>query len=170
MLVTMFTDATFNLRLRRGAWAAWAKANGKTIRYSGLIKEPILDIAEGELSAIANGLYAVMKKFEPEQGSRIIIATDSMEAIAALRNRNHPRVKCRILTNYVHGLAIAKGWSLDIRHVKGHKGDATPRNAVNTWCDKECRRLMGELLKAQIKMETAKQPEQQELKLCRSNA
>jgi ribonuclease HI len=166
MLVTLFTDATFNLRLRRGAWAAWAKANGKTIRYSGLIKEPIPDIAEGELSAIANGLYAIKAKFQPEASSRIIITTDSMEAIASLRQRNHPRVKCRFLTNYIHALAQVEGWSLDIRHVKGHKGTSSPRSAVNTWCDKECRRLMG-LLLAQTKQETAER-QQQELKLCLS--
>jgi hypothetical protein len=28
------------------------------------------------------------------------------------------------------------------RHVHGHKGVVTPRNAVNTWCDSECRELM----------------------------
>jgi hypothetical protein len=29
-----------------------------------------------------------------------------------------------------------------MRHVKGHKGTVTPRNAVNTWCDKERKRLL----------------------------
>jgi hypothetical protein len=31
---------------------------------------------------------------------------------------------------------------VEFRHVGGHKGTVTPRNAVNTWCDGECRRLM----------------------------
>ena len=168
MLVTLFTDASFNRALGRGVWAAWAKANGKTIRHSGAIKEPMPDIAESELAAIANGLFAAKKKFEPPFGSKIIVATDSAEAIASLCNRNHPRVKARFLTNYIHALAQEQGWTLDIRHVKGHKGTQTPRNAVNTWCDKECRRLMGLLLK-QNKVETANaNNQQQELKLCQT--
>ena len=168
MLVTLFTDASFNRALGRGVWAAWAKADGKTIRYSGALREPMSDIAECELAAIGNGLAAVKAKFAPPFGSKIIVATDSAEAIASLRSRNHPRVKCRFLTNYIHALAQAEGWTLDIRHVKGHRGAATPRNAVNTWCDKECRRLMGLLLK-QNQMETAIANPQQELKLCQSN-
>ena len=168
MLVTLFTDASFNRALGRGVWAAWAKADGKTIRYSGPLLEPMPDIAECELAAIGNGLAAVKAKFAPPFGSKIIVATDSAEAIASLRSRNHPRVKCRFLTNYIHALAQAEGWTLDIRHVKGHRGAATPRNAVNTWCDKECRRVMGLLLK-QNKVETAiANNQQQELKLCQA--
>ncbi len=34
------------------------------------------------------------------------------------------------------------GIVVEFRHVTGHMGVATPRNAVNTWCDKECRKLM----------------------------
>jgi serine/threonine-protein kinase RIO1 len=34
------------------------------------------------------------------------------------------------------------GIAVEFRHVSAHKGVVTPRNAVNTWCDKECRRLM----------------------------
>ena len=39
--------------------------------------------------------------------------------------------------------------TLILRHVKGHEGTKTPRNAVNTWCDKECRIRMGQLIKEQ---------------------
>jgi ribonuclease HI len=168
VLVTLFTDASFNRQMARGVWAAWAKADGQTIRYSGAIKGSMPDIAECELAAIANGLFAAKAKFAPPFGSKIIIATDSAEAIASIKNRNHPRVKCRFLTNYIHALAQEQSWTLDIRHVKGRRGAATPRNAVNTWCDKECRRLMG-LLLASSKTETATQPTQQELKRCRSS-
>ena len=167
MLVTLFTDASFNRALSRGVWAAWAKADGKTIRYSGALKDKVPDIAEAELAAIANGLYAVKAKFEPPTSSRIIVASDSMEAITSLRLRNHPRITCRQITNYIHALSREQDWTLDIRHVQGHKGDKTPRHAVNTWCDKECRRLMGLLLK-QKEVETAIANPQQELKLCQA--
>src|ERR1017187_5491253 len=113
MLVTLFTDASFNKALGRGVWASWAKANGNAIRYSGAIKDKVPDIAEAELAAIANGLFTVMKKFKPEQSSRIIVTTDSMEAIASLRQRSHPRIGCRMLTNYVWAIAREQEWTLD---------------------------------------------------------
>jgi serine/threonine-protein kinase RIO1 len=31
---------------------------------------------------------------------------------------------------------------VEFRHLTVHKGVSNPRNAVNTWCDKECRKLM----------------------------
>ena len=167
MLVTLFTDASFNCALARGVWAAWAKANGRTIRYSGALKDKVPDIAEAELAAIANGLHIVKAQFGPPAGSRIIVASDSMEAITSLQRRNHPRITCRQITNYIHALSREQDWTLDIRHVQGHKGNKSPRHAVNTWCDKECRRLMG-LLLASSKTETANAT-QQELKLCRSS-
>lgn len=147
MLVTLFTDATYSKRLSRGAWAAWAKADSKTYRYSGLIKNEIPDIGEGELAAIANGLFVIAKRFQPPAGSRIIVTTDSTEAIAALSNRNHPRPTCRHIANYIWATTRENKWTLDLRHVKGHRGTASPRHAVNTWCDRECRRRMNELLR-----------------------
>jgi hypothetical protein len=36
----------------------------------------------------------------------------------------------------------ATGIVVEFRHVTAHKGVSTPRNAVNTWCDTECRKLM----------------------------
>lgn len=160
MLITLFTDASFNKALHKGVWAIWAKANGKTIRHSGPIRNSIPDIAEGELSAIANGLFFIKKDFAPERGSQVLVTCDSMEAINSLRLRSHPRVTCRHLTNYIWAFSREQDWTLGIRHVNGHKGTMTPRHAVNTWCDKECRRLMGELLKAH------KEANQPELPLC----
>ena len=34
------------------------------------------------------------------------------------------------------------GITVEFRHVTAHKGVVTPRNAVNSWCDSECRKLM----------------------------
>lgn len=141
-LVTMFTDASWNHRTNIGVWVMWAKLNGNTIRYSGQLRLPVAQIGTAELSAIANGLYCIKRYFACEADSKIIAQTDSLEAILAIKNDKHPRQDDRNLVAYIKEFIATHGWQLDLRHVKGHKGAATPRNAVNTWCDKECKRRM----------------------------
>ena len=146
MFVTLFTDASFSRRLSRGTWACWFKNEGQTWRYSGILRETIVQSGDGELMAIANGLVAVVKKLEPKKGDKILVQTDSVEAIHALRCGAHVRPIAPAAVKHVKALQEAHGFTYILRHVKGHKGAATPRNAVNTWCDRECRRLMGTLL------------------------
>ena len=38
-------------------------------------------------------------------------------------------------------VAVYAAW-VEFRHESAHKGAAAPRNAVNIWCDTECRKLM----------------------------
>ena len=82
----------------------------------------------------------------PKKGDKILVQTDSVEAIHALRCGAHVRPIATAAVKHVKALQEAHGFTYILRHVKGHKGAATPRNAVNTWCDRECRRLMGTLL------------------------
>lgn len=147
MLVTMFTDASWNARTNIGVWSMWAKLDGKTIRYSGRIKQPMPQIGTCELAAIANGLFCIKRKFEPPTESRIIAQTDSLEAIAAIKKGQHKRLEDWSLVDHIKSFVGMNGWVLDLRHVKGHHGpqhkDHAPRHVVNAWCDRECKRLMG---------------------------
>jgi hypothetical protein len=146
VLITMFTDCSYNRQLRRATWAAWAKADGVTIRVSGVLRAKVDQSGDGEIAAIANGLAAVKRAFAPPHGSKIIAQTDSTEAIHALRCGNHVRSFSQAAVQYALAFVSDNGWRLELRHVKGHCGAKTPRHAVNTWCDKECSRLMGKLL------------------------
>lgn len=148
MLITLFTDASFSERLCRGTWAVWFKADGVTYRFSGKIKGTLTQSGDGELSAVANGLHLIVRSLTPPEGSRIIAQTDSQEAISAIQSWGHPRDGANAILLYIRTLLTTHRLRLELRHVKGHKGTITPRNAVNTWCDKECRRQMGELLAA----------------------
>jgi ribonuclease HI len=142
-LVTMFTDASFNRERRIGVWAMWAKLDGKTIRYSGQVRGQVPQIGTAELAAIANGLFCISKKFDLVGTVKIIAQTDSQESIDAIKNAKHPRPADQKLVDHIKEFLRTNGWLLDLRHIKGHKGNATPRHAVNNWCDKECRRRMG---------------------------
>lgn len=153
MLVTMFTDASWNSKLRRATWACWTKANNETHRYSGIIRGEVDNSAEGELAAIVNGLFVIHRRFAAPAGSKIIIQSDSVEALTAIERASHPRGQAKLLATNVLTFAKKQDWQLDLRHVKGHQGTRNCRAAVNHWCDSECRRLMGELIAAQAQVE-----------------
>jgi ribonuclease HI len=147
MLITMFTDASFSSTLQRGTWAAWAKAEGTTQRFSGVIKRPLKQSGDAEIAAIANGLHCACRALSPPPNSKFIIQTDSAEAICAYRTVSHARPYCQEILAYAQLIASTNQLTLEFRHVKGHKGNATPRHAVNTWCDREARKLMGALIR-----------------------
>lgn len=159
-LVTLFTDASWSSTHRIGVWAMWAKCDGKTIRHSGKFNSPMRQSGTAELGAISYGLIQVAAGFTLTDDTKVIVQTDSQEAITAYTRGLHPRQEDRAIASHIKDFARSHGWRLDFRHVKGHKGNATPRNAVNNWCDKECHRQMGEALasvtRAAIELEAKK--------------
>lgn len=145
MLITLFTDASHCAETHVAAYAAWAKADGRTVRRAGVLKEPVPDSAIAEAQALVNGLCFVLAAFAPEVDSKIIAQTDCLAAIAALTGQlRKPKALVRFasVTAAYQTRIAATGIAVEFRHVTAHKGVVTPRNAVNTWCDSECRKLM----------------------------
>ncbi len=145
MLITLFTDASYCSRTRIGAYAAWAKTDGRTLRRAGVLKEPAANSSLAETMALVNGIHVAIAGMAPPPNARIIAQTDCLTAIEALTGRFR---NARTIAQYA---AVVEAYRrrvetarvvVEFRHVGGHKGTVTPRNAVNTWCDKECRRLM----------------------------
>jgi ribonuclease HI len=145
MLITLFTDASYCSRSRVAAYAAWAKADGRTVRHSGVLKQPVPNSSLAETMALVNGIHLVIAAMRPPAASKIIAQTDCLAAIQALsgmlRRAQAIRDYAAVVAAYREKIA-AVGVVVEFRHVRGHKGTVTPRNAVNTWCDSECRRLM----------------------------
>lgn len=145
MLITLFTDASHCRETNLAAYAVWAKANGRVVRHVGMLRERVAGSDLAETMAVVNGIHIALTALQPEPGSKIIAQTDCITAIVAL-GREAKKGKTRrkfagIRTAYLAAIAAA-GITVELRHVKGHKGMVTPRNAVNTWADRECRRLM----------------------------
>jgi hypothetical protein len=68
-----------------------------------------------------------------------------LTAIAALTGQPRGRksaARFALVTEAYQARIASSGVTLEFRHVSAHKGVATPRNAVNTWCDSKCRKLM----------------------------
>jgi ribonuclease HI len=145
MLITLFTDASYCDRTGVAAYAAWAKTDGRTLRRAGVLKDPAPDSALAEAMALVNGIHLVLAGMRPPPNARIIAQTDCLSAIQAfsgkLRNPKAIQRFAPVVAAY-RGRVEAARVQVELRHVGGHKGTVTPRNAVNTWCDQECRRLM----------------------------
>jgi ribonuclease HI len=144
-LITLFTDAGWHMHTKAGAWAAWAKfAEGRpTMRHSGLLKGEIKDNGVAEYKAMANGLDCVIRFFQPPPKTLILCQTDSEDLRYQLSNIMSPTTKepeRLLVLNFIRSLTTKNKVSIYAKHVKGHKGVSTPRNAVNTWCDAECRK------------------------------
>ena len=139
--ITIFTDAGYSSVHKVGTWAAWTKCAGKTERYSGILKGSITYNGEAELKAIYNGMFVAAKRFD-SSAPYVVVQSDCLEALQAILN-GHKRAEDNRIAMMIRTFAIEHNWTMDYRHVKGHKGNTTKRNAVNTWCDKECSRQMG---------------------------
>ena len=145
MLITLFTDASHCTKTRVAAYAVWAKADGRTVRRAGVFKERVRDSSLAEAQALVNGLCFVLAALKPGPESKIIAQTDCLTAIEALTGqlRNRKTVaRFAPVTAAWHAKVVSSGITVEFRHVSAHMGVVTPRNAVNTWCDSECRRLM----------------------------
>ncbi len=145
MLITMFTDASHCGKTHVAAYAVWAKADGVTVRRAGVLRERVADSSIAEAQAIVNGLCFALAALKAPVASKVIAQTDCLTAIAALTGQLR---KPKSVARYAEIAAIyqarvaSTGVMIEFRHVSAHKGVVTPRNAVNTWCDNECRKLM----------------------------
>lgn len=144
MLVTLFTDAGFCPDTRCASYAVWAKANGRTLRHAGVLRGEVPGSEIAELRALANGVALVLSTIKPPAGSRIIAQTDCQVAINAMLGtgfkKAHAQERVRHAVEDIRNRLLAAEVAIEYRHVRGHKGVVTARNAVNTWCDAECTR------------------------------
>jgi ribonuclease HI len=137
----MFTDVSFCSETNIGAYAVWAKAEGRTLRYASMFKRPVQNVNVAEAYALINGVVITLRSIKPGPGSKIIAQTDSLNAISALTKRIRLAAYSGLAEMMVTKLA-EYNTRIEYRHVTAHHGTQTPRHAVNTWCDKECRRLL----------------------------
>lgn len=157
MLITLFTDAGFCPHTGIGTYAVWAKESGKTLRKSGVLRGTMEVSAIAELRALANGIALVLSIIRPSPGSKIIAQLDCQDAINAMLGTGYkkPRQQERVRSAVedARRRLIEAKVSIEYRRVPGHAGRGTPRTAVNTWCDSECRRHLREARAAKAQKE-----------------
>lgn len=170
MIITLYTDASHCPRTGAAGWAAWIRFGPlptHVVRRGGALAEDPKTSTGAELAAIANGLAVVgallrdgaealaaanrMRQNPAPPGSRhvIHIRSDSTNALARLYPNWRGAVadyegRC---ARAALELAELHNCDLQLGHVKGHRGKADKRAAVNTWCDAEAGRHMREARK-----------------------
>lgn len=139
MIVTLFTDASFDPRYNIATWAAWAKTDRQTERAAGAFRTPVSGVNAAELGAIANGLHMVVMRLRPEPLSTVLIESDSMHALGIVRGMQY-RMQSDEITFRAFIMRFSQQYGLILRtkHVKGHRGNRDARAAVNSWCNRRC--------------------------------
>jgi ribonuclease HI len=139
MLVTLFTDASFFDATKASAYALYGVSQRGTFKFSGRFQHQISDSTHAELAAIANALHIIMPNPLAAGAKRVLIQTDSKNAIKWLEERNCPRHPAVL----AHILGLIDKWRVDaeFRHIKAHNGTKEPRFYCHDWCDKEARRI-----------------------------
>lgn len=145
MLVTINTDASFHPSLKYGAYAFWAICNDFKITKSGVFRKKCINPDDAEAKCIINALTVILKAHKGI--SKIIINTDSLNAIAYLKNDKKHIRKYGLIPN--KGIEFSRLFCLlvkktviEFRHVKAHSGVDDARSYVNEWCDSESKRRM----------------------------
>ncbi len=148
MLITINTDASFHPNLKYGAYAFWAICNDFKITKSGVFRKKCLTPDDAEAKCILNALTVILKAHTGI--SKIIINTDSLNAIAYLTNDKRHTDKYRLPTsqrvrfsNLLNEFRRKhRRTKIEFRHVKAHSGIADSRSYVNEWCDAEAKKQL----------------------------
>lgn len=146
VLATVFTDASYDPRHKVGAYAAWSKFRGDTIkRIEVFDPHTVRTSIEAEITAAAYGLQWVNSQF---QDARQLVLVCDCKAVVDIINSGHlpKRAKTRSVQfmtawNILDGLR-QRGIRLKSNHIKAHGPTNAPRDFVNKWVDTAARKAM----------------------------
>lgn len=189
MLVSLFSDASICHKRRVGGWAAWLKSDRGSIRTGSHFRTTVFDTSIAEAMAVVNGLVAgtnvkliqagdvvliqtdndsVMSVLEGTAKRKVNIATHRRRKISWNRLRRESRYQNAEIQLVAAAFAKIKSkFQLTIkwRHVKGHRGTADPRSAVNSHCDLIAREHMKRARKKNILPRPQSQPSSKNVRL-----
>lgn len=145
-IITIYTDASICGTTDCAAWGAWVKhAEGESFTLSKVFKKKIKCTTSAELMAMANALFVVIKKLQPEK-TKFVIVTDCEQAMNIINgvtsiNKNHNKIK-----QYIMGI-IPPGCDIKVNKVKAHTGNDDCRSYINNVVDKLAKKAMREARK-----------------------
>lgn len=158
MIITINTDASFNLKAQVGTYAFSIVSNLGRIYGAGPIKKKVQDPTEAEMKCIVNALAMVKRNTQlVHKSNRIIINTDCLNAIHIFNQAKKKINKYNLSKpNYQHArdsfFKIRKelGMVIELRHVKGHSGVQDKRSMANDFLDQACKEEMRKLIGPKI--------------------
>lgn len=131
--ITVFADASFCHQTKAwgyGFWVKWGDPAQTNIGWGGgaFIKGSL----EAETEALREALKWVREHLLPADlaGKNVVVQSDCTGALA------------RMLADFDTFRRATGATRCYGKHVKGHQGHTTPRNSVNTTCDRHAGRMM----------------------------
>lgn len=165
--VTLYTDASWDSKASHGSYAFWAKHQSGRLQMSKVLPKDIIDIYQGELYAICQGMHKALAKFPNVKG--FYIMSDSLGAIGWLDNKakktrgaeslekpgpemtTAKKVAHRLYASY-RKMVDSRELTIHLKHVRSHKNsNHSVSNWLNNWCDKEANKTRKELAKSKEK-------------------
>ncbi len=152
MVVTINTDAAFHTRFKVAAFAFWMVSDEGRILHSGALKGSIKSADEAEIKCIINAI-AVLVKQNWRQVTRIIINTDSLNAIHVLGKNKQAIVRYGLkefgylrgeMNRLIYHKPFTNQANITFNHIRSHEHTETARNWVNNWCDENAKKCMWE--------------------------
>lgn len=144
--ISVFTDASFCPDTKAWGYGWWIKYGSPAITRTGSGGGlGIVNSNEAEIGAIKAALQWVEDNLKgPDTLNKVLVLqSDCTGALNCVQpDLNKLAIKCLMQRAYS-------------KHVKGHRGHETPRNSVNTTCDRLAREQM-EMYRAHVRSGSAK--------------
>jgi ribonuclease HI len=150
MIVTINTDASFNVKHQIGTFAFWIVSNEGRIQQSGVLRRTVSRPEIAEFKCVINAVH-VLGSQRWAGIKKIIINTDCLNVIHLLNKDKKKIAKYHLaswgsnlvnqfyITLSKHHLTKAE---IEFRHVQSHVEITSSKIFVNDWCDKAAKEMM----------------------------
>ncbi len=145
MFVTIIADASYDAQHLVGGYGYWIACERGKRPGGGPLKGNVLSSNHAEMMAICNALHDGVKHGLIQAGDEVLIQTDCLGAIDALRKSVMPpegRHANKTIYHVYNGMLIQHRLTVRFKHVKGHTSRPEPRYAANRMCDKRAKEGM----------------------------
>ena len=154
MKVSIFTDASVNIELRKAGYAFYIGCQIGKIQKAGKLKIETNVSTTAELHCIANAVYTLLhSKFSPI--TKVFIYSDSKNCIDCItgNSRSFKDIEVRRVLEEInflmievcikHGKPIRSIKTFfELIHVKAHTKRTDKISQINDWCDKNAKKYM----------------------------
>lgn len=152
-MITVITDASWCPDTRCAGWAAWVVCDKVRVQNSGFVMPTVNSSGDSEFIALVHGLDLALQSFKPVSQTRILMQSDSLDALRHFGNRTKQQSLAAPIGQWwlrqahirMQQLLATSGACMvyETRHVKGHSNSKQgARFYVNNWADEEAKKQM----------------------------
>lgn len=163
MKLSVFTDASVDNTNSTGGYAFYIGCVKGMIKKAGILKGPIINATQGELSCIANAIHTLKYcKFKPI--TSVVVYSDLLHAVQLMNGdaRSFKNKELRDIVDQINFLMleVCIQEKINIRqvktfftfkHVNAHTGRKDKLSIINNWCDQEAVKYRKKALNKKMK-------------------